>query len=115
MDTPDYMKQDTFTRMSIDAGPFDGNKYLYALYFIVVPPVSKKDEEELILFSLRYCAMYPGEPRQEYAPGEYRRIYRQALPANLPEGTVQAALDEYNQRRRPIATATERFLAKPLK
>ena len=110
---PDHLQYDTFTRISIGAGPFEGDKYLYALYY--ESPFYATTGGEDILFSLRDCVMYPGEPKQEYARNEYRRIYRQPLPTNLAEGTVQAALDEYNQRRLPIATATERFLAKPLK
>lgn len=104
---------DKFTRMTIDGGPYEGDKYLFALYFDSSFEATTKEKD--ILFSLRYCRMYPGEPEPIYGPNEYRRIYRSSLPTDLPEGTVQDALDEYNQRRRPVATATERFLAKPLK
>jgi len=100
---PDHLEYDVFNgRLEIGAGPFSDGSYLYAMYFDSSFHAQTGGED--ILFSLRYCAMYPGEPKRQYGQNEYRRIYRGALPTDLEEGIVQTALDEYSRRRgRPNA------------
>ncbi len=97
----------TFTRMKITSGPSSDECYVFALYFVA--PDDLDEAERKILFTFNNCPMYAGEPPQEYAPNEFRRIYRQRLPFDrdcnphrISEKVVKEALIEYHSGPRPV-------------
>ena len=68
----------TLSRVFIRSGPWSpDDAYYFALYF-TTEGISEEDRKILSFFN--NCIMFPMEKIPTYAPGEYRRTYRQALP-----------------------------------